>query len=153
MAWLDTLISLRDELAQVRAQRRQRVDAEEARLQQDRLELSRIANSLDIAGLLSQMNETLLQAQGEVETILSWESGGGGQDDAEELGIVNLDEDEGDVLSTVLTWEEDGEREIAVEIILDERQISLQVNGVEIRAEQDALQQALVEAFRDELEL
>ena len=153
MAWLDTLISLRDELAQVRAQRRQRVDAEEARLQQDRLELSRIANSLDIAGLLSQMNETLLQAQGEVETILSWESGGGDQDDAEELGIVNLDEDEGDVLSTVLTWEEDGEREIAVEIILDERQISLQVNGVEIRAEQDALQQALVEAFRDELEL
>jgi hypothetical protein len=153
MAWLDTLISLRDELAQVRAQRRQRVDAEEARLQQDRLELSRIANSLDIAGLLSQMNETLLQAQGEVETILSWESGGGGQDAAEELGIVNLDEDEGDVLSTVLTWEEDGEREIAVEIILDERQISLQVNGVEIRAEQDALQQALVEAFRDELEL
>ena len=53
----------------------------------------------------------------------------------------------------MLSWEEAGDREIAVEVVSDSEGISLQVNGVEIRPEREALEQALVEAFRDELEL
>ena len=157
MAWRDTLAGLRDELAEVRAQRRQRAAAEEAQSQQDRQELSRLASALRITEILSEMNAALLEGQGDVETALSWESPQEDQDggDGDELGMADEvnDEDEGDVLATVLTWEEDGEREIAVEVLLASGEISVQVNGVEIRPEQDALEQALVEAFRDELEL
>ena len=157
MAWRDTLVALRDELAEVRAQRRQRAAAEEAQSQQDRQELSRLASALRITEILSEMNAALLEGQGDVETALSWESPQEDQDggDGDELGMADEvnDEDEGDVLATVLTWEEDGEREIAVEVLLASGEISVQVNGVEIRPEQDALEQALVEAFRDELEL
>ena len=157
MAWRDTLAGLRDELAEVRAQRRQRAAAEEAQSQQDRQELSSLASALRITEMLSEMNAALLEGQGDVETALSWESSQEDQDggDGDELGMADEenDEDDGDVLATVLTWEEDGEREIAVEVLLASGEISVQVNGVEIRPEQDALEQALVEAFRDELEL
>ena len=157
MSWRDTLIGLRDELAEVRAQRRQRAAAEEAQAQQARQELSRLAGDLRITEILSEMNAALLEGQGDVETALSWESPQDGQDggDGDELGVADEENEEydGDVLATVLTWEEDGEREIAVEVLLAEGEISMQVNGVEIRPERDALEQALVEAFRDELEL
>ncbi len=157
MAWRDTLVGLRDELAEVRAQRRQRAAAEEAQAQQARQELSRLASDLRITEILSEMNAALLEGQGDVETALSWESPQDDQDggDGDELGVADEENEEydGDVLATVLTWEEDGEREIAVEVLLAAGEISMQVNGVEIRPERDALEQALVEAFRDELEL
>ena len=154
MAWRDTLLGLRDELAEVRAQRRQRAAAEEVQLQRDRQEMSRLASSLKITEMLSEMNASLLAGQGDVETVLSWESPQDGQDGDgdDDLGTAD-EENDGEVLATVLTWEEDGEREIAVEVLLAEGGISVQVNGVDIRPEQDALEQALVEAFRDELEL
>ncbi len=154
MAWRDTLVGLRDELAEVRAQRRQRAAADEAQAQQDHQELSRLAGDLHITEILSEMNAALLEGQGDVETALSWESPQDG-DDGDELGVADEENEEydGDVLATVLTWEEDGEREIAVEVLLAAGEVSMQVNGVEIRPERDALEQALVEAFRDELEL
>ena len=51
-----------------------------------------------------------------------------------------------------MIWDEAGEREIAVDLGLSEDGTYLQVNGVDIRPEGEALEQALVEAFRDELE-
>ena len=56
MAWRDILIELRNELAEVRAQRQQHAAAEEAELKKDRDELARLADSLGIADLVSEMN-------------------------------------------------------------------------------------------------
>ncbi len=154
MAWRDTLVALRDELAEVRAQRRQRAAAEEAQSQQDRQEMSRLASSMNITEMLSEMNARLLEGQGDVETILSWESPQDDQDgdDGDDTGMGD-EENDGDVLATVLTWEEDGEREIAVDLGLADQGPFLQVNEIDVRPEQQALEQALVQAFRDELEL
>ncbi len=144
MAWRDILIQLRDELAEARAERQRQAAVEEAELRQAREEISRLAGSLGINEMLSELNATLLDGWGEVETVVSWESA---PDDAED------DEEEGDVITTILSWEEGGEREIAVDLASAEGGASVQVNGVDVRPERDALEQALVEAFRDELEL
>ena len=63
------------------------------------------------------------------------------------------DEDDSDVITSVLAWEEGGQLEIIVDVGLTDEGTYLQVNGIEIRPERDALEQALLEAFRDELEL
>ncbi len=151
MAWRDTLRSLREELAEVRAERRRQAETDEAEVQRARAELSRLAGSLGIVQLLNEMNQSLLEGRGDIETIVSWEApaedDGPAGDDSEEV------EDDTDGIATILAWEEAGEREIAVDLGLGEQGIYLQVNGVDIRQETGALEQALVEAFRDELEL
>ena len=63
------------------------------------------------------------------------------------------DEDDSDVITTVLSWDEAGELEIAVDLGLSEEGTYLQINGIEIRPEREALEKGLVEAFRDELDL
>ncbi len=159
MAWRDTLSDLRDELADVRSRRKQRAEADEAKLGQVRKEMADLTRSLGIGQLLADMNATLLAGLGETETIVSWDQGSdendsGPDSDGEIGGFDDGDEDENEeAITNLLSWDEDGDREIAVEVILDEEGISLQVNGVEIRLEREALEQALVEAFRDELEL
>ena len=154
MAWRDTLSALRDELAQVRAERQQQAAVEEAELQEARRGLSRLADSLGISGLLSEMNATLVDNRGKIETIASWDSGPEDPDaDGDEDDDDDDDDDGDDVIVSVLSWEEDGEREIAVEVVSIEHGTSVQVNGVEVRPEREALEQALLEAFRDELEL
>ena len=152
MAWRDTLGRLRDELAELRAERQRQAAAEDAEIQQQREELSRLTTSLGINQLLSEMNATLLNGQGDIETIVSWEAPAEGGDE-DVGGSYDTEEEEADLVATILTWDEAGEREIAVDLGLGEDGTYLQVNGVDIRLEADALEQALVEAFRDELEL
>ena len=151
MAWQDILVALREELAEVRTQRQQRAAGEAVELREARGALTSLADSLGIAEMLSSMNSTLLEGQGNIESIRSWES----EADDEEFLVVGEgeDDDEEDIVSSVLAWEEDGERDIAVEVVLTAEGIALLVNGVGIRPERDALEEALVEAFRDELEL
>ena len=161
MAWQDTLNDLREELADVRLGRLQRAEDDEAKLVKSHQEMAALSDSLGIGQLLSEMNTTLLEGRGEIETLVSWdqESDGGDSesDSDDDIGFnepgPDNDEDDEETITNLLSWDEDGDREIAVEVILDEEGISLQVNGVEIRPERDALEQALVEAFRDELEL
>jgi hypothetical protein len=43
--------------------------------------------------------------------------------------------------------------EIVVDLGLSDEGTYLQINGIEIRPEREALEKGLVEAFRDELEL
>ena len=152
MAWRDNLSALRDELAEVRAQRLQRADDEEARLIADRDQLVRMADSLKVSDLLLEMNSTLLQNRGDIQRANSWNIDIDLNDDEDDVDPSDEEPDE-DAVTTVLSWEEAGDREIAVEVVSDPEGISLQVNGVEIRPEREALEQALVEAFRDELEL
>lgn len=154
MVWRDTLRELRDELAEIRAQRQREMQAEEKAQQAQRLELTRIAESLGLTGLLQEMNSVLLNGQGEVENISSWEEEE--EEDSEESSLMpgNLEElEDSDYVNAILTWEEDGEREIVLDLGFGEQGMSLLVNGVDIRLEEEALEQALVEAFRQQLEV
>tara|TARA_B100000929_G_C15376943_1_gene376408 strand:+ start:232 stop:702 length:471 start_codon:yes stop_codon:yes gene_type:complete len=156
MTWRETLEGLKEELTDVRAQRKRQVDEEKAGLQKERDDLSKMAQDLGVDELLAEMNTTLLDGKGEIETIIGWVADG---DDLEsEQGIsMNGDEpeedDNTDVITTILSWDEGGELEIAVDLGLSDDGIYLQINEIEIRPERDALEQGLIEAFRDELEL
>ena len=167
MAWRDSLNDMRDELADVRARRLKRAEAEDAKLEKLHQDMTALVDSLAIGRLLAEMNATLLDGDGEIESIVSWneERSDEKSDPDEQFGGYKIrsdreshletddEDDDEDTITTILSWDEDGDREIAVEVILDEEGISLQVNGVEIRPDTEALQQGLLEAFRDELEL
>lgn len=149
MAWEDILVALRGELAEVRAQAQQRAAGEAAQLEETRAELTSLAGSLGIGDMLSSMNSILLGGGGNVEQLRSWES----ETDDEEMAVLDDEGENEDVFTNALSWDEHGEREIAVEVVLTSEGIALLVNGIGIRPERDALQEALVEAFREELEI
>ena len=149
MAWLDSLSELKQELAGVRAERLSQTSADEAEIQKERDELSRLAESLAVSDLLAEMNATLLDGQGSVEKIVSWESDD--EDDGDEE--ADLEEEDADVIALILTWEERGERELAIDLGVTDDGTYVQVNGIEVRAEREALEPALLQAFREELEL
>ena len=154
MAWRDTLRGLRDELAEIRAQRQRDRQADEAEQQAQRLEMARVADSLGLSSLLQEMNSVLLNGQGEVEYISSWEEEMEEDPDESLLKLDALEElEDEDYINVILTWEEDGEREIVLDLGFGEPEMPLLVNGVDIRLEQEALEQALLEAFRMQLEL
>ena len=149
MAWLDSLSELKQELAGVRAERLSQTSADEAEIQKERDELSRLAESLAVSDLLAEMNATLLDGQGSVEKIVSWEFDE--EDDGGEE--ADPDEEDADVIALILTWEEIGERELAIDLGVTDDGTYVQVNGIEVRAEREALEPALLQAFREELEL
>ena len=60
MTWRDTLEGLKQELTEVRTQRQRRVEEEDAGLQKERDDLSRMAKDLGVDELLAEMNATLL---------------------------------------------------------------------------------------------
>ncbi len=156
MVWRDTLRELRDDLSESRAQRQSDRQAEEAEQQAQRLELARIAESLGLNGLLQEMNSVLLNSQGQVENISSWEEEDDEDEEPDELFPMsnNPEElDDSDYINAILTWEENGEREIVLDLGFGEKGMSLLVNGVDIRLEQEAVEKALVVAFRMQLEL
>ncbi len=156
MAWQDTLQSLQTELAEVRAERLRQAKIEEGQRQSERQRLVDLANSLQINQLIEDMNQVLLRREGTVEAYSSWDPPEDKPEDG--LDVLHLaddddDEDDADYISAVLTWDEDGEREIAVDLGLSSEGLYLQINGIDIRPEREALEQALVEAFREELQV
>ena len=157
MTWRDTLEDLKQDLAEVRAQRQRRLEAEDADLQKERDDLSQMAQTLGIGELLAEMNATLLDGKGNIETIVGWESGPEELEMDPGIGMNGDEPDNGeqdtDVVTTILSWDERGEMEIAVDLGLSDDGIYLQINEIEVRPEREALEQGLIEAFREELEL
>ena len=153
MNWRETLEGLKE----VRAQRQKQVDEDEAGLEKERDGLSQTARELGVDGLLAEMNATLLDGKGKVETIVGWESSDEDLDIDPGIsmngGEPDDEDDDTDVITTILSWNEGGEMEIAVDLGLSDEGIYLQINEIEIRPEREALEQGLIEAFRDELEL
>ena len=155
MAWRDTLQALEAELAEVREERLREARAEEAERQRQREQLFQLAASLEISQLLEEMNAILLKRGGQIETLASWESN---EEKDEEPELPPLfddieDEEDADYISFTLSWEEDGEREIVIDLGISDEGTYLLVNGEDTRPERNALEQALVEAFRQEIEL
>ena len=156
MAFRETLQSLKTELDETRVERHRQSLEEETRRQAQREELSQLAESLAIPALVSEMNQVLLEDSGKVLSYSSWDSPP--ESAVSSLAVLPLGEDDdedddADYISAELTWEEDGEREIAVDLGIAEEGFYLQVNGIDVRIEREALEQALVEAFREELQV
>ena len=145
MPWRESLQQLKSELAQARAGRMERLAAYDSEIAAEREELLSRHESLDIISLVTQMNEILLDAQGEVEHTVEWE--GDEEDDFYE------EDDAADVITTALTWNEGEELEIVVELAMLDEGVSLMVNGVQIRQDPSALERALLDAFREQLQL
>ena len=155
MAWRDTLLALQEELAEVRAERLREAREEDAERQAQRRQLSDLAASLEMARLVQEMNEVLLKGDGIIQSYNSWE--GAHEDISADAELIDLDfedeDEDAEYVSIELTWEENGEREIAVDLGLSEEGLYLQINGIDVRPEREALEQALVEAFREELQV
>ena len=146
MAWRDSLEQLKAELTQARATRMERLEAYDQEVAAEREELLSRHDSLNITSLVLEMNEVLLNGQGEVETTVEWETG-------EEEEELIYDDETADVISTALSWDEGEELEVVVELAMLDEGISLMVNGVQIRQDRNALERALIDAFREQLQL
>jgi len=146
MAWRDSLQQLKAELTQARATRMERLEAYDQEVAAEREELLSRHDSLNVTALVLEMNEVLLDGQGEVETTVEWETG-----EEEEEPIY--DDETADVISTALSWDEGEELEVVVELAMLDEGVSLMVNGVQIRQDRNALERALIDAFREQLQL
>jgi len=159
MAWRDTIESLQIELVDVRAERSRQAKLEESERHDQRRQLSQMAASLEIAKLIDDINSVLLRGTGRIESYSSWDppEPEAAREPDDDLEIMQLGGDDAiedaDYVSTVLTWDEDGECEIAVDLGFAENGIYLQVNEIDIRPEREALENALVETFREELQV
>ena len=92
------------------------------------------------------MNAVLLSGQGEVAITVEWETG---EDEDQPI----YEDDVADVITTALTWDEGEELEIVVELVMLDEGISLMINGIQIRQDRNALERALIDAFREQLQL
>ena len=149
MDWTSELRGVKEELEPLRQERERQAIVEEAERQDRLAEVKKFFDSLKIEEMLGEMNRVLLAGQGNLEVYTPW--------DTEESPAGEEDEDgdyeESDSVSAVLGWDEGGPLEIAVDVGPGSDRYYLQVNGVDIRLEEDAIQQALLRAFRDELGL
>lgn len=145
MPWRESLSELKAELTEIRATRMARLEAYDNELAAERKQLLDQHQELEIPQLIADINEVLLDGQGEVETVIEWED----QDDDEPYD----DDDAADVITTALTWEEGDELEIVCELVMLDEGIALMVNGDQIRVERAALEQSLLSAFREQLRL
>lgn len=146
MPWRDSLLQLKDEMSAARASRLERLKALDRQVAAEREELLARQDSLQIASLVAEMNEVLLDGQGQVETTVEWETEG--EDD-----LFEGEDDMADVITTALTWDEGEELEVLVELVMLDDGLSLLVNGVQVRQDPDALQRSLLNAFREQLEI
>ena len=151
MEWMDTLVNLKSDLTDARDKLRTDWQSIADGLAAKRLELVNQADAMDISSFLSQINTVLLEGQGTISYLQSWEEES--DDDASGLDESMDDFDDADYVSTILTWQESGLCEIAVDVELGEQGISVQVNEVEIRPDPESLKSALITAFKEELDL
>ena len=145
MPWRDSLLQLKEEMSTARASRLERLEAFDRQVAAEREELLARQESMQITALVTEMNEVLLDGQGAVETTVEWET--------EDEDRFDGEDDMADVISTALTWDEGEELEVLVELVMLDDGLTLMVNGVQIRQDPDALQRALLNAFREQLEI
>ena len=96
MPWRESLLQLKQELTSARATRLERLEAFDRQVAAEREQLLARQESLEITALITEMNDVLLDGQGQVETTVEWETG----EDEELLD----DDDAADVITTALAW-------------------------------------------------
>ena len=100
----------------------------------------------------------MLDGNGEIETIVGWEADEEDEEDEEDedslasrisiIDAVSDDDEDADVITSILSWNEGGVLEIVVDLGLSDEGIYLQINEIEIRPEREALEQGLIVAFK-----
>ncbi len=146
MPWRESLLHLKEELTSSRVTRLERLEALDRQVAAEREDLLARQTSLEIATLIAEMNEVLLDGKGQVETTVEWEA----EDDED---MFEGEDDMADVITTALTWDEGEELEIVVELVMLDDGLSLVVNGVQVRQDREALERSLLNAFREQLEV
>ena len=155
MDWSEELRTLRGEIDSLRRERQRQAEEEEVIRQQHRAETKTLFQTLHIEQALGEMNKALLDGVGDLEVFAPGEPGGDlpeGQDDEDEMAEAEVEE-ESESMAGILTWEEGGSREIEVDLGITESGPYLEVNGTDIRVEEEAIRQALIRAFKDEMGL
>ena len=100
--------------------------------------------------LLNDMNKVLFSGSGSLQVTKSWEDSGSA--DTEESEEDEEEVQDTDFISCVLEWEENGERELAVDVGRDESGLYIEVNGHEISMDEETLQAAVLYAVKEELD-
>ena len=156
MDWSSDLRSLRSELDSLRRERQRQARAEEADRERRFTQAREVFQSLRVEESLNEMNRLLLDGQGDLRLYAPWEveeDAESGYDDVVD-DDEDFDEEEGEVFSAILTWEEGGTREIAVDIGMTEKGFYLQVNGDDVRSpDEGSVRQSLIRALREEIGL
>ncbi len=165
MAWRDTLIEMRDKVRQANPPGQLPLDSQDRQYWQDHGELYRLAASLGIAQILLDCNEVLLGGMGKVESTSNVDFYLEEDDDWEpvelgEPGELNdqsaqeAEDDGGAELCFSLSWEtEIYQCHLDIDLgMTPEGEPYLLVNGEEIPRRRENLEDALLEAYQEEID-
>ena len=159
MNWKETIESLLPEIALIREERERIIADEESERDTGRAQITALASDLEIMSLLENINRTIFGNSASIEFSQSWNADDvtATNDPNAQISADYEEEDGIDYVSTILSWDEqtkgESEREIAVDIGISVNGIYLQVNEIDVRPERTAVENALVEALREEIRL
>lgn len=130
----------------------------------ERVELYQVAASLQIAQMLVDLNEVVLRGAGRLESTslmdyyddedMLFELVDDEDDDPEDEDDEDEDTEEGEELRFSLFWDDVTECAVDVELgKTGEGRLFVMVNGEEVRQQREVLETAVLEAFRDEMDL
>ena len=175
-AWRESIQGIRRELNANNGRLFRVLEEQDSEYADDVQPLLDLAQNLRVEELLSYMNDTLLDGQGVIQTVLLWDEqqvladDDFGDEDDEEDDWEEDDEEEGDedeedeededdsfelfaVLTVMLSWKAAGKLQIRVEVQEEDEEIEMHVNGRPVDPPNARnLQSALVEAFREQMD-
>ena len=148
--WNEKLNLAASELESAREKRDDLIKETEAAIIRYQVEIETLFTELDVEKLLNDMNKVLFSDSGTLQVTKSWEDSSSA--DTEESEEDDEEVQDTDFISCVLEWEENGERELAVDVGRDESGLYIEVNGHEISMDEETLQAAVLYAVKEELD-
>ena len=148
--WNEKLNLAASELESAREKRDDIIKETEAAIIRYQVEIETLFTELDVEKLLNEMNKVLFSGSGSLQVTKSWEDSSSA--DTEESEEDDEEVQDTDFISCVLGWEENGERELAVDVGRDESGLYIEVNGHEISMDEETLQAAVLYAVKEELD-
>ena len=148
--WNEKLNLAASELESAREKRDDLIKETEAAIIRYQVEIETLFTELDVEKLLNDMNKVLFSGSGSLQVTKSWEDSSSA--DTEESEEDDEEVQDTDFISCVLEWEENGERELAVDVGRDVSGLYIEVNGHEISMDEETLQAAVLYAVKEELD-
>ena len=148
--WNEKLNLAASELESAREKRDDLIKETEAAIIRYQVEIETLFTELDVEKLLNDMNKVLFSGSGSLQVTKSWEDSSSA--DTEESEEDDEEVQDTDFISCVLEWEENGERELAVDVGREESGLYIEVNGHEISMDEETLQAAVLYAVKEELD-
>ena len=116
--WNEKLNLAASELESAREKRDDLIKETEAAIIRYQVEIETLFTELDVEKLLNDMNKVLFSGSGSLQVTKSWEDSSSA--DTEESEEDDEEVQDTDFISCVLEWEENGERELAVDVGRDD---------------------------------